>query len=138
MNPTSPFGGAPYLFPLKGTQKPGISCTAKRQHTENKDCTLVRPGAGWGQSPCPTCLDGDGDAPYEEDGQEQTGNNNNGGNTGTKVDPDNTYVYCTLEGKYYHSEKTCGGMRNAASVTMTWALEHNYKQCDDCDAPAAP
>ena len=91
-----------------------------------------------GQSPCPTCLDGDGDAPYEEDGQEQTGNNNNGGNTGTKVDPDNTYVYCTLEGKYYHSEKTCGGMRNAASVTMTWALEHNYKQCDDCDAPAAP
>lgn len=45
-------GGAPYHFPLRGTQKPGISCTAKRQHVENDDHTLVRPGTGWVHSPC--------------------------------------------------------------------------------------
>lgn len=74
-----------------------------------------------GQSPCPECLsDGDGDAP-------QTGN--------VVTNTDKVNVFCTLEGRYYHSEKTCGGMKNAASVTLTWALEHNYTRCDDCDAP---
>ena len=76
-----------------------------------------------GQSPCPECLsDGDHDAP-------QTG-------ADVVTDTDKVNVYCTLEGKYYHSEKTCGGMKHAASVTLTWALEHNYKRCTDCNAPA--
>ena len=52
------------------------------------------------------------------------------------TDTDKVNVYCTLEGKYYHSNKNCGGMKHAASVSLTWALEHNYSRCDDCDAPA--
>ena len=75
-----------------------------------------------GQSPCPDCLsDGDAGAPQP------------GGNVVT--DTDKVNVYCTLEGSYYHAEKTCGGMKNAASVSLTWALEHNYTRCDDCNAP---
>lgn len=86
-----------------------------------------------GQSPCPVCLgEGDDDAPNGDDASIESGNNN------AKVDPDKTYVYCTLEGTYYHSEKRCGGMNNAANVTLTWALSHNYKQCSKCNAPAAP
>ena len=77
-----------------------------------------------GQSPCPECLsEGDADAP-------QNGTNN------VVTDTDKVNVFCTLEGKYYHAEKTCGGMKNAASVSLTWALDHNYVRCDDCNAPA--
>ncbi len=75
-----------------------------------------------GQSPCPECLsDGDHDAPQA------------GGNVVTNTDRVN--VYCTIEGKYYHSEQHCSGMKNAASVSLTWALDLNYKRCTDCNAP---
>ncbi len=81
-----------------------------------------------GQSACPVCLDGDNGA------NEGTGTETGGTTT---VDPDTTMVYCTLTGAKYHSDKTCGGMRYAADVPLSWALEHNYRRCTDCNAPAA-
>ena len=36
-------------------------------------------------------------------------------------------------GSYYHTKKTCGGMKNAAQTTLRWALDHNYKRCKDCN-----
>jgi len=122
-------------------QKPCPECIGSVWATEGgdhyharKDCSGMR-GASLvtvdtaelrGQSPCPECLsDGDHDAPQD------------GSTTGGSVvtDTDNTYVYCTLEGKYYHSEQHCQGMRNAGSVSLTWALERNYQRCTKCDAP---
>ena len=62
---------------------------------------------------------------------------NNGGNSGTKVDPDTTEVWVTIEGSKYHSEQYCSGMKNAAKTTLSWALSHNYARCTVCNAPSA-
>ena len=77
-----------------------------------------------GKSPCPVCLGG---TPIEDTGS-------TGG--GSSVDPDTTEVWVTIEGAKYHSEQYCSGMKNAAKTTLTWALNHNYKRCTVCNAPA--
>ena len=87
-----------------------------------------------GQTACPECIGG---------GSDGTGSNNNGDDkkddedTVQTVDPDTTNVWVTIEGSYYHTKKSCGGMKNAAQTTLTWALEHNYRRCTDCNAPKA-
>lgn len=81
-----------------------------------------------GHAPCPTCMGG---TPID------SGNDNTGGNTGAKVDPDTTEVWVTIEGSKYHSEQHCSGMKNAAKTTLSWALSHNYARCTTCNAPSA-
>ena len=80
-----------------------------------------------GQTACPKCIGG-GTKPTATPKPDSEDN---------KVDPDTTNVYVTIEGSYYHTKKTCGGMKNAAQTTLRWALDHNYKRCKDCNAPAA-
>ena len=81
-----------------------------------------------GHAPCPTCMGG---TPID------SGDDNTGGNTGAKVDPDTTEVWVTIEGSKYHSEQHCSGMKNAAKTTLSWALSHNYARCTVCNAPSA-
>ncbi len=73
-----------------------------------------------GQSPCPECLDGDHDAPVEEE-----------------TDAAKITVYCTLTGRYYHSYQYCSDMKHAGPVTLAWALSPKYTPCTKCGAPAA-
>ena len=80
-----------------------------------------------GQTACPKCIGG-GTKPTATPKPSEDGD---------KVDPDTTNVYVTIEGSYYHTKKTCGGMKNAAQTTLRWALDHNYKRCKDCNAPVA-
>lgn len=80
-----------------------------------------------GQTACPKCIGG-GTKPTATPKPDSEDN---------KVDPDTTNVYVTIEGSYYHTKKTCGGMKNAAQTTLRWALDHNYKRCKDCNAPVA-
>ena len=80
-----------------------------------------------GQTACPKCIGG-GTKPTATPKPSEDGD---------KVDPDTTNVYVTIEGSYYHTKKTCGGMKNAAQTTLRWALDHNYKRCKDCNAPDA-
>lgn len=87
-----------------------------------------------GQTACPKCIGG-GSKPAatatpKPDTSDKTDKTD-------KVDPDTTNVYVTIEGSYYHTTKSCGGMKNAASTTLRWALDHNYKRCKDCNAPSA-
>ncbi len=102
-----------------------------------------------GQSPCPVCMGGGSSNPTPTVRPTETPDvtarptdrptanpTDNTGNDNPGVDPDNTTVYCTLEGEKYHSEKHCSGMRNAASVTLSWALDHNYSRCTKCNAPS--
>ena len=51
------------------------------------------------------------------------------------VDEDETMVYCTLNGEYYHSKKNCSGMRNAADVPLSWALDPGFRPCKECNPP---
>jgi hypothetical protein len=44
-------------------------------------------------------------------------------------------VWVTIQGTKYHSKQNCSGMQHAASTTLAWALEHNYKRCTTCNAP---
>ncbi len=81
-----------------------------------------------GHAPCPTCMGG---TPIDKS------DDNTGGSSGTKVDPDTTEVWVTIEGSKYHSEQYCSGMKNAAKTTLSWALSHNYARCTVCDAPSA-
>ena len=81
-----------------------------------------------GHAPCPTCMGG---TPIDKD------NTGTSGSSGTKVDPDTTEVWVTIEGSKYHSKQYCSGMKNAAKTTLSWALSHNYKRCTECDAPEA-
>ena len=78
-----------------------------------------------GQTACPKCIGG-GTKPTATPKPDEE-----------KVDPDTTNVYVTIEGSYYHTKKSCGGMKNAAQTTLRWALDHNYKRCKDCNAPVA-
>ena len=84
-----------------------------------------------GHAPCPTCMGG---TVIEKD---DSSSSSSSSGSSTKVDPDTTEVWVTIEGSKYHSEQYCSGMKNAAKTTLTWALEHNYKRCTECDAPEA-
>ena len=64
-----------------------------------------------GQVPCPTCIEATG----TEDGTSSTG----------------TY-YMTSGGKYYHTDPTCGGMKNAKAVTLAAAQKAGKKVCPTC------
>ena len=79
-----------------------------------------------GQTACPKCIGG-GSSPTATPKPTEP----------ATVDPDTTNVWVTIEGSYYHTVKTCGGMKNAAQTTLRWALDHNYKRCTKCGAPAA-
>ena len=87
--------------------------------------TTAKAAKKLGQTACPKCIGG-GTKPTATPKPESEDN---------KVDPDTTNVYVTIEGSYYHTKKTCGGMKNAAQTTLRWALDHNYKRCKDCNAP---
>ena len=51
------------------------------------------------------------------------------------VDEDTTMVFCMLEGTYYHTNKHCSGMRDAADVPLSWALDPDFKPCSECNPP---
>jgi hypothetical protein len=50
-------------------------------------------------------------------------------------DPDAYMVYCTLGGENYHTKKNCSGMRNAADVPLSWALNPAFRPCKECNPP---
>ena len=51
------------------------------------------------------------------------------------VDEDETMVYCTLGGDFYHANKNCSGMRKAVDVPLSWALDPDFEPCRECDPP---
>ena len=46
-------------------------------------------------------------------------------------------VYHTDGGRYYHTDATCSGMRDADAYTLAESVEDGFDPCPDCDAPAA-
>ena len=46
-------------------------------------------------------------------------------------------VYATLAGKYYHTNRTCGGQTNASRVTLETALNYGKKPCPVCASSAS-
>ena len=46
-------------------------------------------------------------------------------------------VYHTDGGRYYHTDATCSGMRDAQAYTLAESVEDGFDPCPDCDAPAA-
>ncbi len=48
-----------------------------------------------------------------------------------------TYVYATATGKYYHTRKSCSGMKDASRVTLEKALEYGKTACPDCAESAS-
>jgi hypothetical protein len=83
-----------------------------------------------GQSACPKCLGG----PKQTAKPTPTPKP---GHTPTPKPTSNSQikVWVTIQGTKYHSKQYCSGMKNAASTSLTWALEHNYTRCTTCDAP---
>lgn len=53
--------------------------------------------------------------------------------TKSAVSGDGTvYVYATSNGKYYHSNSTCDGMKNATKVTLAAAIKAGRPACPKC------
>ncbi len=50
-------------------------------------------------------------------------------------DPDEYMVYCTLGGSNYHTKKNCSGMRSAADVPLSWAVNPAFRPCKECNPP---
>ena len=46
----------------------------------------------------------------------------------------NTYVYATKSGSYYHVKSNCSGMRGASRITLKQALNAGKKACPSCAA----
>ena len=45
---------------------------------------------------------------------------------------DNTYIFCTAKGKYYHAYATCSGMQNASKVLVSVAKGMGKTACPVC------
>ena len=92
--------------------------------------TTVAAAKKLGQTACPVCAGGKATpAPGDDSSGDGSGS--------SKVNPDTTNIYVTIEGRYYHSTRSCSGMKHAASTTLRWALDHNYTPCPVCKPPVA-
>ncbi len=53
--------------------------------------------------------------------------------TFTPPSDEGTYkVYIETDGKKYHSDKACSGMRNPKYVPLAYALKKGYTECKKC------
>ena len=66
-----------------------------------------------GKLPCPVCV-------------KKTSSSKN------KSAAKTTYYYSTVGGKYYHSNPTCSGMKNARKITLATAKKRSQKPCPVC------
>ena len=53
-----------------------------------------------------------------------------------KATANNTYVYATRGGSYYHSKKNCSGMKDASRVTLATAIKAGKRACPTCASAA--
>ena len=50
----------------------------------------------------------------------------------SKATATNTYVYATRDGRYYHTNSSCGGMTGAVRVSLKTAIQAKKKACPIC------
>ena len=79
-----------------------------------------------GKTPCPECLSG---VTINLDSPSSSGGSSSGGSSSSSGE---VYVYATEGGQYYHSDSTCGGMRNAERVPLSAMLAIGRPACPDC------
>ena len=72
---------------------------------------------------CPNCVTGDNDDDKEKDKFTP-------GKSGIKV-------YAVSSGKYFHTQDSCGSMKNGTKITLEDALNYGLKACPNCAAAAA-
>ncbi len=75
-----------------------------------------------GKKKCPDCIDEKIYSNNEEDKQTSSSSSSSSG----------VMVYGTENGDYYHTDPTCGGMKNAARVTLKQALQIDRPACPVC------
>ena len=105
------------------------------QGMRNAQRTYVALALVMGKTACPECLSGvsidlgsDDVLPNATPSGEVTVTEG-----GVTTDEAGTvYVYATEGGRYYHSNATCGGMRNAERVPLRSMLEIGRPACPDC------
>lgn len=66
-------------------------------------------------------------------GSSNDGMNASSGESGT----DGTKVYCTQNGKYYHTKSNCSGMSGASYVDLSTAIAAGKTACPNCASSAA-
>ena len=96
------------------------------QGMRNARQTYVALALVMGKTPCPECLSG---VTINLDSPSSSGGSSSGGSSSSSG---GVYVYATEGGQYYHSDSTCGGMRNAERVPLSAMLAIGRPACPDC------
>ncbi len=113
-----------------------VYCTEKgNSYHVNKNCQGMK-GAKQvtlaealvlGKSKCDVCIKGDIISAAPSSGTSTASAGSSGGET---------YVYATKDGKYYHTDSTCSGMKDAKRVTLKSMLAAKRAACPKCAASA--
>ena len=97
---------------------------------ENAKSGTVAQALAYGYKRCPRCWG-------------STGGGTSGGDASTDNTPsaenataNNTYVYATRNGTYYHTNSTCTGMKNASRITLKTAIDAGKTACPTCASAA--
>lgn len=75
-----------------------------------------------GKKKCPDCIDS---SLYASGSDKSEGTSSSGSSS-------EIMVYATANGSYYHTDATCGGMKNASKVTLSAALKAGRPACPVC------
>ena len=102
------------------------------QGMRNAQRTYVALALVMGKTPCPECLSGVTINLGSSSGSGTTGGSGAAGSDSSVGADGTVYVYATQGGEYYHTNSTCGGMRNAERVPLSTMLEIGRPACPDC------
>lgn len=115
-----------------------VYCTSSGKYYHSRSaCGTMKKGTqvslAWalvlGKKKCPDCITDD----IYKTTPAPTDSGNNGGKGGTSGD---VYVYATENGSYYHTNATCGGMKNAQRVLLKTMLSAGRPACPVCASSA--
>ena len=86
----------------------------------------------YGYKKCPYCWNGTDSSQSQQQESASTGTL-----SGETSSSDSNYVYCTIDGTWYHTNSTCSGMKGASRVTLETAIRLGKTACSECAAAAA-